>query len=211
MTESRCKFVWAALCKRIAVTQHGQHAQDRRQSVDFQVASEGFCPKPCFQISADALQAHFKERFSRFSPSVLHKLTSKDLPRTGTRFLLPRRWSAPAHGMHGAVCQRSFRSTLGVSLLASRTAAKVAKCRRRSAVRPITAYKVDINFNGRTETLEVAEDQTILEVALEQGIELSHDCKMGVCMTCPAKLVRPGCNHSHYACLLFYPCAYISA
>lgn len=53
----------------------------------------------------------------------------------------------------------------------------------------ITAHRVDINFNGRTETLEVAEDQTILEVALEQGIELSHDCKMGVCMTCPAKLV----------------------
>lgn len=74
-------------------------------------------------------------------------------------------------------------------MLASRPAATVATCRRRSAVRPITAYKVDINFNGRTETLEVAEDQTILEVALEQGIELSHDCKMGVCMTCPAKLV----------------------
>lgn len=90
--------------------------------------------------------------------------------------------------MHGAVCQRSLRST-GLPLFASRSTATAAKLRRRSAVRPITAYKVDINFNGRTETLEVAEDQTILEVALEQGIELSHDCKMGVCMTCPAKLV----------------------
>lgn len=58
---------------------------------------------------------------------------------------------------------------------------------------PITAYRVDININGRTEVLEVGEDQTILEVALEQGIELSHDCKMGVCMTCPAKLVRHAC------------------
>ncbi|DBA72428.1 TPA: hypothetical protein ACH3X2_010459 [Trebouxia sp. C0005] len=91
--------------------------------------------------------------------------------------------------MHGAVCQRSFRSSPRNPLFASRTTATVARCRRRSALPPITAYKVDINFNGRTETLEVAEDQTILEVALEQGIELSHDCKMGVCMTCPAKLV----------------------
>lgn len=38
--------------------------------------------------------------------------------------------------------------------------------------------------------LEVEEDQTILEAALDSGLELSHDCKMGVCMTCPAKLVR---------------------
>ena len=104
--------------------------------------------------------------------------------------------------MHGAVCQRSFRSSTGVPLLASRPAATVATCRRRSAVRPITAYKVDIDFNGRTETLEVAEDQTILEVALEQGIELSHDCKMGVCMTCPAKLVRPSCNMHAFCCSL---------
>lgn len=61
--------------------------------------------------------------------------------------------------------------------------------RRQQKPLAVTAYKVDINVNGRTEVLEVAEDQTILEVALEQGIELSHDCKMGVCMTCPAKLV----------------------
>lgn len=33
------------------------------------------------------------------------------------------------------------------------------------------------------------EGSTILEVALENGIELPHDCKMGVCMTCPARLV----------------------
>lgn len=62
-------------------------------------------------------------------------------------------------------------------------------CRRRLSRVAVTAYRVDINVQGRTEVLEVEEDQTILEVALEQGIELSHDCKMGVCMTCPAKLV----------------------
>lgn len=65
-----------------------------------------------------------------------------------------------------------------------------AKSSRRHGNVAVTAHRVDINVQGRTEVLEVAEDQTILEVALEQGLELSHDCKMGVCMTCPAKLVR---------------------
>ena len=63
-------------------------------------------------------------------------------------------------------------------------------CRRRHSQAAVTAHRVDINVHGRTEVIEVEEDQTILDVALEQGIELSHDCKMGVCMTCPAKLVR---------------------
>lgn len=72
----------------------------------------------------------------------------------------------------------------GSSLHAARA---LQRCRgKRSHVQ---AYKVDINVNGRIESLDVGEDQTILEVALEQGLELSHDCKMGVCMTCPAKMV----------------------
>lgn len=51
--------------------------------------------------------------------------------------------------------------------------------------------QVDIQHDAGTTRLEVDEDQTILEAALDSGLELSHDCKMGVCMTCPAKLVRP--------------------
>jgi len=36
---------------------------------------------------------------------------------------------------------------------------------------------------------QVGEDQNILEVALESGIEnLPHDCKLGVCMNCAARL-----------------------
>ena len=45
-------------------------------------------------------------------------------------------------------------------------------------------------MEGSTVTLEVGPGETILQAALDQGVELSHDCKMGVCMTCPAKLVR---------------------
>ena len=51
------------------------------------------------------------------------------------------------------------------------------------------AYRVDIETPSGLETINVEEGNTILQTALDQGIELSHDCKMGVCMTCPAKLV----------------------
>ena len=50
--------------------------------------------------------------------------------------------------------------------------------------------QVEIQHDAGSTVLEVEEDQTILDAALDSGLELSHDCKMGVCMTCPAKLVR---------------------
>ncbi|KAK1263555.1 hypothetical protein QJS04_geneDACA009485 [Acorus gramineus] len=51
------------------------------------------------------------------------------------------------------------------------------------------AYKVVVEHEGRATTLEVEADETILERALEEGVEVPHDCKLGVCMTCPARLV----------------------
>lgn len=51
-------------------------------------------------------------------------------------------------------------------------------------------HRVDIQSPSGNSTIEVGEGETILQAALDHGIELSHDCKMGVCMTCPAKLVR---------------------
>ena len=92
--------------------------------------------------------------------------------------------------MQAAGCQRlaqSVRNQPAQMLQCRRTQ---VSCRRRHSQVAVTAHRVDINVHGRTEVIEVEENQTILEVALEQGIELSHDCKMGVCMTCPAKLVR---------------------
>ena len=104
--------------------------------------------------------------------------------------------------MHCAGCTRTVRLSRGATALQPRFVLVANSCRRRPVNPLITAHRVDINFNGRTETLEVAEDQTILEVALEQGIELSHDCKMGVCMTCPAKLVRLSWGYMCSACIL---------
>ena len=52
----------------------------------------------------------------------------------------------------------------------------------RSVIQPFrfSSYKVEIQHAGGTTTLEVEEGDTILETALEAGLELSHDCKMGV-------------------------------
>lgn len=52
------------------------------------------------------------------------------------------------------------------------------------------AYKVQINQEGTVHTLEIPDGKTILEVALDKGLDLPHDCKLGVCMTCPAKLTK---------------------
>jgi hypothetical protein len=51
------------------------------------------------------------------------------------------------------------------------------------------AYKVEIEKQGGTECITVEAGSTILQAALDEGIDLPHDCKMGVCMTCPARLV----------------------
>ncbi|KAJ9700364.1 hypothetical protein PVL29_005923 [Vitis rotundifolia] len=53
----------------------------------------------------------------------------------------------------------------------------------------VQAYKVVIDHEGKTTELEVEEDETILGKALDTGLSVPHDCKLGVCMTCPARLV----------------------
>lgn len=51
---------------------------------------------------------------------------------------------------------------------------------------------MEIETQRGLETITVENGDTILQTALDQGIELTHDCKMGVCMTCPARLVSSG-------------------
>jgi len=76
----------------------------------------------------------------------------------------------------------------------SRCAAAAAAPSRRAAtptahLAPCRAYKVEIEHGGKTVTLEVEDGTSILDAGLEAGLDLPHDCKLGVCMTCPAKLV----------------------
>lgn len=51
---------------------------------------------------------------------------------------------------------------------------------RRNGQTSLCAHKVEIQHAGGTTALEVEEGDTILEAALEAGLKLSHDCKMGV-------------------------------
>ena len=56
--------------------------------------------------------------------------------------------------------------------------------------RDLHSGRVELDIRGTTHVLDVEAGDTILQTALDHGVQLSHDCKMGVCMTCPAKLVR---------------------
>uniref|UniRef100_A0A7S3XDS6 2Fe-2S ferredoxin-type domain-containing protein n=1 Tax=Picocystis salinarum TaxID=88271 RepID=A0A7S3XDS6_9CHLO len=52
------------------------------------------------------------------------------------------------------------------------------------------AKKVEIeDLEGTVHVVQVEEGETILEAALDAGVDAPHDCKMGVCMTCPSRLV----------------------
>ncbi|KAI4317833.1 hypothetical protein L6164_025668 [Bauhinia variegata] len=53
----------------------------------------------------------------------------------------------------------------------------------------VRSYKVVIEHDGQSTALEVEPDENILSKALESGLAVPHDCKLGVCMTCPARLI----------------------
>lgn len=49
-------------------------------------------------------------------------------------------------------------------------------------------YTVEINHQGTTHTIQVPENQTILDAARDAGIDLPFSCSAGVCTTCAAQL-----------------------
>lgn len=52
-----------------------------------------------------------------------------------------------------------------------------------------TTYKVEIQHEGQTYTIEVPEDQQILQAANAAGIDLPNSCNAGVCTTCAAQVL----------------------
>ena len=52
-------------------------------------------------------------------------------------------------------------------------------------------YTVEIQHQGKIETIQVAESQTILDAATDAGIDLPYSCSAGVCTTCAA-LIHSG-------------------
>ena len=49
---------------------------------------------------------------------------------------------------------------------------------------------------GEETVLEVDEGTSILEASLDAGVDLPHDCDLGVCLTCPAKIESGTCDQS---------------
>lgn len=71
--------------------------------------------------------------------------------------------------------------------------------RPRSASRQsvtVRSYRVVIEHQGQSTELEVDPDETILGKALDSGLSVPHDCKLGVCMTCPARLISGSVDQS---------------
>jgi ferredoxin len=60
---------------------------------------------------------------------------------------------------------------------------------RATALDAKATYKVTLQHEGKEHVLDVREDVSVLEAALDAGIDLPHDCKLGVCLTCPSKVV----------------------
>ena len=54
-----------------------------------------------------------------------------------------------------------------------------------------TTYKVEILHHGKTHHLDIPDDRTVLDAALEAGLDLPTSCGSGVCTTCAA-YVRSG-------------------
>jgi ferredoxin len=50
-------------------------------------------------------------------------------------------------------------------------------------------HTVTLEHEGKSYVFEADEHTSILEAALENGVNLPHDCKLGVCLTCPSKVV----------------------
>ncbi|MBF1990989.1 ferredoxin [Fischerella thermalis CCMEE 5268] len=50
-------------------------------------------------------------------------------------------------------------------------------------------YTVEINHQGKTYTLQVPENETILSVADAAGLELPSSCHAGVCTTCAGQII----------------------
>ncbi|XP_061354512.1 ferredoxin C 1, chloroplastic [Gastrolobium bilobum] len=71
-----------------------------------------------------------------------------------------------------------------------------ARLGSRSSSLIVRSYKVVIEHEGQSTQLEVEPDETILSKALESGLSVPHDCKLGVCMTCPAHLLSGSVDQS---------------
>ncbi|QLG49623.1 2Fe-2S iron-sulfur cluster-binding protein [Natrinema halophilum] len=57
----------------------------------------------------------------------------------------------------------------------------------------MTRHDVTLEWpGGSTQTIEVSEDETVLEAAQRAGARLPYDCRKGTCITCVGRLTGIG-------------------
>ena len=57
-------------------------------------------------------------------------------------------------------------------------------------------YTVEIHHQGQTNTIEVSENQTILQAAEDASLTLPNSCNAGVCTTCAAQILEGNVEQS---------------
>jgi ring-1,2-phenylacetyl-CoA epoxidase subunit PaaE len=51
-------------------------------------------------------------------------------------------------------------------------------------------YQLEVILDGKTNAMQMGDESTVLDVALEAGLDLPYACKGGVCCTCRAKVIE---------------------
>jgi ring-1,2-phenylacetyl-CoA epoxidase subunit PaaE len=51
-------------------------------------------------------------------------------------------------------------------------------------------YKLEVILDGKTNAMQLGDESTVLDTALEAGLDLPYACKGGVCCTCRAKVME---------------------
>jgi CDP-4-dehydro-6-deoxyglucose reductase len=59
------------------------------------------------------------------------------------------------------------------------------------------SYQVELKMSGKTFLVEG--DETVLEAALRQGINLPYGCKNGACGSCKGKLLSGKLSHGDHS------------